>query len=104
MSLQKERLRITFRNPGCSVLRQRREGVLFAQLHKPGGEACDLADGAQDVVPLFGVFAQISDAFGLCKQRSDVLLSLRTPVGIGQPGLLNTEVQFSLSDDRPMLL
>lgn len=45
---------------------ERRESVLFAELHESGGEACDLADGAQDVIPLLGVLAQISDAFGLC--------------------------------------
>lgn len=43
-----------------------RESVLFAQLHESGGEACDLTDGAQDVIPLLGVLAQVSDALGLC--------------------------------------
>lgn len=67
--------------------RKEKCSILSAQLHQPGGEACDLADGAQDVVPLFGVFAQIGDAFGLCQQRSDVLLPLGTTVRICQPGL-----------------
>lgn len=32
------------------------EGSLSAQLHKSGGEGRDLSDGAQDVIPLLGVF------------------------------------------------
>lgn len=73
--------------PLLSPATEEGKGLLFAQLHQPGGEACDLADGAQDVIPLFGVLAQIGDAFGLCKQSSDVLLSLRTTMRVGQPGL-----------------
>lgn len=74
------------RGDGC--LKEKKEWcVLSAQLHQPGGEACDLADGAQDVVSLLGVFAQIGNAFGLCQQRSDVLFSLGTTVRICQPSL-----------------
>lgn len=69
------------------MFRRNKNGVLSAELHQSGGQACDLADGAQDVVPLFGVFAQVGDAFGLGQQRSDDLLPLGTAVRICQPGL-----------------
>ena len=44
---------------------QKKESVLSAQLHESGCEACDLTDGAQDVVSLFGVLTEVGDAFGL---------------------------------------
>lgn len=83
------------------MFRRNKLGVLSAELHQPGGEACDLANGAQDVVPLFGVFAQVGDALGLGQQRSDVLLPLGTAVRICQPSLENT-IEIFLCTSRSL--
>lgn len=61
--------------------------VLFLELGELGSQSGDLSHGAQDVVPLLGVFAEVGDLPGLGQQRPDVLLPLRPCIGVCKPVL-----------------
>lgn len=61
--------------------------LLSPELRELGGESSHLSDRPQDVISLLGVFTHVSDLLGLSQEGSDVLLSLRTTVGVCEPVL-----------------
>lgn len=65
--------------------------VRFLELGEFGGETRDLAHVAQDVLSLFGIFAEIRDLPRFSQKSLDVLLSLWTSVRICQPALSSTK-------------